>query len=141
MVFGGDRIGLTWFDERDGNREVYVWTGTRHEMRLGIEQRAARVTRTAGESIGAYISWNAGRFGLAWNDNTEGQHEIFFEPFDADGRSLGPPQRLTNTRTASLIPSIRPAGTGFALAWNEAAIVAAGHASTTRSDVVFAQVR
>ena len=140
IVFGGGRAGLTWFDERDGNREVYFWSGAPDDLGSGVERSATRVTRTPGESIGAYVSWNAGRFGLAWNDDSPGQHEIFFEPFDGGGRSLAPARQVTNSRTASLIPSIRPAKSGFALAWNETELSAEGHEAPRRSDIGFAEV-
>jgi hypothetical protein len=66
-------------------------------------------------------SWNPRRrrFGLAWCDNSEGQHEIYYEPFDVQGRPIGVTRRLTRNRTDSLIPAIRPSADGFSLVWNE----------------------
>ena len=68
-------------------------------------------------------------------------HELFFQPFDPAGAPLAAPTQLTDNPTASLIPAIRPAGTRFALVWNEDVVEERGdHVTGGRSDVVFALV-
>ena len=37
LVFGPDRVALTWLDERDGNREVYLFVAPREELQEGLE--------------------------------------------------------------------------------------------------------
>ena len=113
IAFGSDdRIALTWFDMRDGNEEVYLWSAASDKVKSdnmkNVDKRARRVTHSDGESIGAYVAWNHDRIGLAWCDDTSGQQEIYFEPFDASGRPLSPARRITDTATESLIPAIRP---------------------------------
>ncbi len=102
------------------------------------------MTSTPGESIGAFIAWNAPRFGLAWNDDTAGQDEIYFQSFDSSGERVGPAQQLTDNETHSLIPAIRPSEDGFALIWNEVVPGedgVAGHQGVNgRSQLVFAFV-
>lgn len=145
LAIGGDRAALTWYDERDGNKEVYLFVGRLDELEEGLEQRATRVTDTAGESIGAYVSWNAKRrrFGLAWSDNTEGQHEVYFEAFDQRGAPLAAAERLTRNPTDSLIPAIKPSGDGFALVWNEYVVTTreVHQAADARSEIAFATVK
>ncbi|MEO8256289.1 MAG: hypothetical protein ABI868_02990 [Acidobacteriota bacterium] len=145
LAVAGDRVALTWFDQRDGNQEVYLFVARTGDLKEGLEARAMRITNTPGESIGAYVSWNARRrrFGLAWCDNTEGQHEVYFQAFDATGAAAGSPQRLTRNPTDSLIPAIQPAGDGFALAWNEYAATRRDVHETAdaRSEIAFALVR
>ncbi len=116
LVLSGDRAALTWFDSKDGNQEVYLRVDALPSLigRAGLT--GTRVTATSGHSIGAYAAWNGTRLGLAWCDDTSGQHEIFFRDYDSSGTPLGAERRLTNTRDSSLIPSIRPWKTGFALA-------------------------
>jgi hypothetical protein len=113
------RIALTWYDMRDGNDEVYLLVGRGADLRGEIDARARRITVTPGESIGAYVAWNAGRVGLAWSDKTSAGHEIYFESFDGDGNALGAAERLTRTEAWSLVPAIRAWQNGFALAWTE----------------------
>jgi hypothetical protein len=132
-------VVLTWFDAKDGNTEVYLWTGASAAASGEVEAQARRVTTTSGESIGAYVTWNGSRVGLAWSDNTEGQHEVYFQPFDAAGGPLSGPVRVTMNTTSSLIPAIEPWGDGFALAWNE--YVAAAEGRVGKSEIAFAIVR
>ena len=141
IALGPDRVALTWFDERDGNREVYLAAVGYDEVNTGIDQRATRVTRTPGESVGAYVSWNGPDIGLAWSDDTEGRHEVYFQRFTAAATAVHPPQRLTTNPTASLIPAIEPAGSGFALAWNEDVVEERRpHGQGGRSEVVLTVV-
>jgi hypothetical protein len=131
IALSGDRAAVTWYDERDGNQEVYLFAGRMAEF---VEDRAVRVTETPGRSIGAYVAWNGRRIGMAWSDDSEGQHEVYFRGFNENGEPLARATRLTDNDTASLVPSIRAAGTGFALAWNESA-------GGDRSQIAFATVR
>jgi hypothetical protein len=145
LAVAGDRVALTWFDERDGNKEVYLSVARRDDLEAGLEQRAMRMTNTPGESIGPDVTWNAKRrrFGLAWGDNTEGQHEVYFQAFDANGSPAAPAERLTRNATDSLISEIEPAGDGFALVWNESAPARRDvhGAVAARSEIAFALVR
>ena len=142
LALTGDRAALTWYDERDGNREVYMAVGPLAELDGRIFSRAQRVTMTTGESIGAYLAWNGDRLGLVWSDDTAGNFEVYFEPFAADGRSAGPVQRLTTTKPQSLIPAIRAWRDGFAIAWSEVTFGGTGaHSEDTRSEVLIDFVR
>ena len=113
------RVGLTWYDMRDGNDEVYLFVGSQSDLHGEIDDRSRRVTTTAGESIGAYLSWNKDVIGLAWSDKTRGVHDVFFQRFDRLGIPLGSEQRITGSRTWSIVPAIRPWRAGFALTWTE----------------------
>lgn len=113
------RMALSWQDERDGNVEVYLLAGRLGDLAGEVQQRGRRVTNTPGESNGAYVAWNGDRVGLAWSDKTSGQHEVYFESFDAAGASREAARRITETPPWSLVPAIRAWGRGFALAWTE----------------------
>jgi ribosomal protein S18 acetylase RimI-like enzyme len=119
LAFSGSRTALTWFDAKDGNEEVYLSVGTLQALVRPDALTGSRVTYTKGHSIGAYTAWNGERLGLAWCDDTEAQHEIYFAEFDAAGTRRGDVQRLSNTLADSLIPAIHPWRFGFAVAWNE----------------------
>ena len=126
---------LTWFDTRDGNEEVYLAIGSLEDLLADIVTHATRVTETPGQSIGAYVAWNGARVGLTWSDDSEGEHEIYFQSFDDDGAAV-PPRRITTNPTSSLIPAIKPWRDGFELAWIELTAGAQGpHDADTRSEV------
>jgi hypothetical protein len=133
------RAALTWFDERDGNREVYLASAmSPDELLLPIEERARRITTTPGASIGAYLAWNGERIGLAWSDDSSGNYEVFFQAFDAAANPAAPPRRLSDTPTSSMIPAIEPWRDGFALAWDE---VTDADSADARAEVVFTTVQ
>ncbi len=119
LSLAGDRAALTWFDKRDGNEEIYLRVGSLLDVLNGAAAGARRITNTPGESIGAYVAWNAGRFGLTWCDDSSGSYEVFFQSFNEAGDALEPAQQLTHTAAHSLIPAIEPWESGFALVWNE----------------------
>jgi hypothetical protein len=121
LVLSGDRAALTWFDERDGNQEVYLAVLPAEALAGNIKPRPQRVTNTPGDSFGAYVVWNGDRVGLAWSDASPGQAEIYFSAFDPQGQRIGQMQQVTKTAAASQIPCIRAWRDGFALAWNETA--------------------
>lgn len=141
IALAGARAAITWFDERDGNREVYMAAAAAADLPGAVEQRAQRVTSSQGASIGAYLAWNGDRIGLAWSDDSGGNYEVFFQPFDGDGTALAAARRLTETAASSMIPAIKPWRNGFALAWDE--VVAArddAHDEATRAEVMFTTV-
>jgi hypothetical protein len=119
LALSGERAALTWFDERDGNQEVYLAVLPAAAFATQVQQRAQRVTNTPGDSFGAYVAWNRDRVGLAWSDASSGQAEVFFADFDRRGQPLAPTRQVTSSPAASLIPCIRAWQDGFALAWNE----------------------
>ncbi len=119
LAWNGDTAALTWFDERDGNQEVYLSVGPRARFADGTDARATRVTTTNGHSIGAYLAWNGDRLGLAWCDDSAGQHEVYLQTFSKAGAPREPARRVSDTPAASLIPAIRAWQAGFVLAWNE----------------------
>ena len=118
-INGEGRVALTWYDMRDGNDEVYLFVGGQSDVHGEIDGRSRRVTTTDGESIGAYVAWNADAVGLAWSDKTPGVHDIFFQRFDSAGMPVGAEGRITSTQMWSLVPAIRPWRKGFALTWTE----------------------
>jgi hypothetical protein len=142
IALRGETAAVTWFDERDGNREVYLAVGALETLRRDVETRARRITENTGRSIGAYIAWNGPRLGLAWSDDTSGNYEVLFLPFDAAGEPLAPARQITRTPASSLIPAIRAWRDGFVLAWNEVERGAHGaHDPDARSEVMVTFVR
>ena len=150
IALGQDRAALTWFDEKDANREVYLWTGSLEglwrdaETGAGIDDDARRVTESPGETIGAYIAYSAagsGGFGLAWSDEVDGGRQIFFLALDASGSPLAEPRRLSSGDGLKFVPAIEALGDGFALTWNEVRPGPGGpHDGDSRSEVFFAEV-
>jgi len=135
LALSGSRAALTWFDAKDGNEEVYLSVGSLQALVRPDALTGSRVTNTKGHSISAYTAWSGNRLGLAWCDDTQAQHEIYFAEFDAAGTRRGEVLRLSDTISDSLIPSIHPWRFGFAVAWNEY-LGTGGHEGVGRSQVL-----
>jgi len=146
LALAGEKAAITWFDERDGNPEIYLAAALATDFQWEIEGRARRVTETPGASIGAYLAWNDDRIGLTWSDDSVGNYEVFFQTFDDEGQPLTDGQQLAETATHSMVPAIKPWRDGFALAWDEiesdvdAEHDATEHDETTQAEVLFAFV-
>lgn len=142
LALSNGSAALTWFDERDGQREVYLYVGSTEGSTRPFERAARRVSRTPGASIGAYVAWNGERIGLVWSDASFGPYDVYFQPFDAAGAPIAAAERLTDTAESSLIPAIRAWRNGFAIAWNEIAPGPSGmYDPATRSEVHFTTVQ
>lgn len=139
----GATLALTWFDEANGNSDVKLRIFPRARLaeatEFELDAQALRVTDTPGESIGAYLDWSGDVLGLAWNDDSVGQQELYFQSFDTAGKQRAAVRRLTHTRTASLIPAIASVGVEgeFLLSWSE--VVLNGH-DTTQASVMLRRV-
>lgn len=74
IAIDGRQFAVTWFDSRDGNQEVYLRCGQlgasgAPESRLKVDgEHMRRVSRTAEESIGAYLVWHRNHIELAWTE-------------------------------------------------------------------------
>ncbi len=140
VALSGDRVALTWVDQRDGSAEVYLFVGTRKELDEGLDRSARRVTKAAGAASGVYVAWNEDQIGLSWNDDSAGQQEVYFQTFGPLGVPTRDAMRVTNNSTESLVPSIRAWEQGFALLWNEYAPGEDPHGADGRSEIVFTVV-
>lgn len=128
------QAALTWFDEKDGNREVYLLIAPLKALGTNGSPGPVRVTRDKGESTGAYVIWNEQTAGLAWSDDSSGRHEIYAARFDRSGRKLGGTQRLSASKGQASVPTIRQAGSSFLIAWNDYVASANGtHGSISSS--------
>ena len=125
IAVGADRVALTWFDERAGSQDIYLFIARADDLNEGLESRAIKVNSAPGASTGASVAWNARRrrFGLSWCD-TQARHEVHVQEFDPNG-SPAEAERMPRNAADSLIPALEPAQSseGFAVAWTDDAEV------------------
>lgn len=140
------KVALTWFDNLFGNNEIYLTVRAMSEISsaqviANMELGAVRISRSKGDSIGAYLAWNGDSLGLVWSDRDEKQHEVYFQDLDAAGKPKSEIRRLTRTRADSLIPSISPFQSGFVIGWNEVTVNAHDAGSRlSRSEIAVALI-
>ncbi len=141
QVNAAGQAALTWFDEKDGNREVYLLVVPFDVLGTAQMPPPRRITDDKGESIGAYVAWNGPTIGLAWSDEVRGSREIFFATFSDEGHPLGPVRQIGSSEGKASIPSIRASGSGFFIAWNDyIAATGNGHGPVASSAARLQQV-
>ena len=140
------QVALTWFDNLFGNNEIYLTVRAISEISsvqviANLELGAIRISRSKGDSIGAYLAWNGDTLGLVWSDSDEGQHEVYFQNLDAAGKPKTEIQQLSRTQADSLIPSISPFRSGFVIGWNEVTVNAHdADTNLSRSEIAVALI-
>lgn len=110
----GNNFGIAWQDRRDGNSEIYFCevdaTGTKIISDI-------RVTNNSGYSAAADIVWDGSNYGIAWNDNSDGDFDIYFTLLDASGNKIITDHNISNTTVNSSIPDIDFNGTNYGIVW------------------------
>jgi hypothetical protein len=119
LVWNGAGYALAWSDMRDGNYEIYFARLSAAGVKIGSD---VRVTSDNSSDSGApSLVWNGSVYGVAWNDNRDGNYEIYFARLDGSGSKLTPPGdvRVTNAANSSSNPSMVWAGGQYGLAWED----------------------
>jgi len=75
LSWTGSEFGVSWEDFRDGNAEIYFALVSSADAKLGED---LRVTNDASSSELPSLSWTGSEFGVSWQDNRDGNVEIYF---------------------------------------------------------------
>lgn len=145
MQISSDGVAaLTWFDERDGNQEVYLAVAPFESLATSLP-KAQRITHSKGPTIGAYAAWNGSSLGLAWIDTINAKTVAMAQGFASDGSALAPAAAIAppyGSRVGSAgVPAIRAYDDGFLIGWNSYRLRGdAAHMDVISSDAHFANV-
>jgi hypothetical protein len=116
MAYGNSVYGLAWFDARDGNDEIYFSRLALTGEKLGTE---VRLTGNASSSQYPFVLWTGSEYGVSWQDNRDGNYEIYFARVSAAGVKIGSDLRVTNDASNSTYPTLSWTGSGYGLAWQD----------------------
>jgi hypothetical protein len=116
LSWTGSQYGVAWHDDRDENWEIYFARLDAAGVRIGPE---VRVTDNLGLSAYASLAWSGTEFGLAWRDDRDGNHEIYFARLDAAGSLIGEARRISHADELSGWPSLVWNGREYGLAWHD----------------------
>ena len=93
VAVSGNFVHIVWWDERDGNYEIYYIRSTDGGINWGTE---IRLTNDGAQSGFVNISALDSLVFLIWDDNRDGNHEIYYKLSTNNGVSWGIDTRLTN---------------------------------------------
>ncbi len=78
-----------------------------------------RVTNAGGDSMYPALVWTGGGYGVSWQDNRDGNYEIYFKTISSGGVPSSSETRVTNSAGDSEWPSIAWGGMGYAVSWDD----------------------
>jgi hypothetical protein len=112
----GSEFGVSWYDNRDGNYEIYFARLSSTGAKLGAD---LRVTSAAGDSMLPSLAWTGTEFGVSWQDVRDGNNEIYFARVSAAGAKLGSDWRVTSAASDSSNSSLSWTGSEFGVSWQD----------------------
>jgi hypothetical protein len=113
----GDGVHAVWFDERDGNREIYYKRSTNGGASWGSD---VRLTNDPGVSSYACVSAAGPFVHVAWIDERDGNLETYYNHSADGGATFGPETRLTIDPARSTDPSVAASGSLVHVIWTDA---------------------
>jgi len=99
----GDFIHVVWWDLRNGNREIYYERSTNGGVSWGGD---IRLTNNSAESSNPSIYASGSFVHVIWQDERDGNFEIYYKRSTNNGVSWGSDTRLTNSPNRSVNPSL-----------------------------------
>jgi uncharacterized repeat protein (TIGR01451 family) len=116
IAWTGTEYGMVVSDNHEGDYEIYF---SRFDAAFGAIGSEVRVTNATGSSASPYLAWNGTEFGVAWQDDRDGNVEIYFTRLDASGNKIGGDVRVTNDPAVSQRPRIEWSGISWGLLWTD----------------------
>lgn len=114
----GDGLqAVAWQNQFGGNDEVYFNRFSPAGDAAGTD---LLVTENLGASWFPSIAWTGDEWGVAWNDDRDGNVEIYFTRLDPTGERIEGDRRVTNAPGASFAPSLVWTGEAYLLSWWDA---------------------
>lgn len=109
-----NQVHLTWFDQRDGNNEVYY----KRSADGGLSWSAdTRLTSNPSSSIFSAIAVSKAMVHIAWEEHRDGNGEIYYKRSTDGGITWEAETGLTNNAAQSFSPSISANVLDVNVAW------------------------
>jgi hypothetical protein len=114
LTWNGREFGVSWYDYRDGNYEIYFARLDFDGNKLGTD---SRITNDSGSSYNPSLIWTGSEYGISWYDSRDGNYEIYFARLDDPGNKKGSDVRVTNNHSSSYRPSVSWTGNEYGISW------------------------
>ncbi|MEO8209516.1 MAG: hypothetical protein ABI840_03060 [bacterium] len=112
----GSVVHVVWFDDRDGNAEIYY----RHSTDEGASWCPdTRLTYNSAASRLSSISASSSSVHVFWQDYRDGNFEIYYKRSLNEGNNWGADTRITNNSSTSIFPFVSVSGTVLHIIWEE----------------------
>jgi len=115
LVWTGSEYGVSWYDIRDGNAEIYFGRLDASGSKIGSDVRVTDYDTLS--SAFPRLAWTGSEYGLSWRDTRDGNSEIYFVRIGASGTKIGSDMRVTNAALDSVYPSLVWTGSEYGVSW------------------------
>jgi len=116
IATSGDTVHVVWYDNRDGNFEIYYKRSVDSGLTWGAD---TRLTNDPAVSAKPSITVSGSLVHVAWYDNRDSDQEIYYKRSIDGGNSWGPDTRISYHVGYSWHPTIAISSEGLLLAWYE----------------------
>jgi len=117
LVWAGSEYGVSWQDDRDGNWEIYFARISGAGTKIGAD---TRITNDANNSLYPSLVWTGSEYGVTWDDDRDGNHEIYFARISAGGTKIESEVRITNNANHnSWYPTLFWTGSEYGVSWDD----------------------
>jgi hypothetical protein len=116
IAWSGSEYGLAWYDDRDGDMEIFFARISAGGTKLTTD---VQVTEYMRSSETPSIAWSGTEWGIAWSESRDLNPEIYFVRLSGDGVEVGPETRLTFDSGDSTLPALAWTGSGYVVAWQD----------------------
>lgn len=116
VAVSGNVVHVAWFDDRDGNPEIYYKRSTDGGATWGDD---IRMTNAPWNSDFTSIAASGTDVHIVWRDYRDGNFEIYHKRSTDAGITWGLDQRLTSNDSVSTFPSVAVSGSNVHVVWND----------------------
>jgi len=116
IAVSGQDVHIVWHNNRVGNNEIYYKRSTDGGVSWDAE---TRLTNNSSGSMNASISVLAQMVQVVWEDNRDGNYEIYNKRSTDRGTNWSSDSRLTNNASGSFEPSIGMSVQTIQVVWKD----------------------
>jgi hypothetical protein len=116
IAANGSVLHVVFSDDRDGNPEIYYKRSTNAGASWGAE---TRLTNNTASSELPSVSVSGQVVHIVWEDQRDGNSEIYYKRSTDGGLTWGADTRLTNNSADSELPSVSVSGMVVHIAWQD----------------------
>lgn len=114
VAANGPAVHVVLFDNRDGNQEIYYKSSSDTGLTWSAD---VRLTNNASNSQTPRIVVSGTSLHCVWQDNRDGNYEVYYKRSTDNGATWGSDTRLTSNSNWSLFPTLAVSGSAVHLLW------------------------
>ncbi len=116
IAVSGSDVHVVWYDQRDGNREIYYKRSTDVGITWGVD---TRLTNNTSFSKLPSVAVSGSVVHIVWEEERDGNQEIYYKRSTDAGITWGADTRLTNNTSSSEYPSVAVYGSVVHVVWED----------------------